>query len=141
MNISARTHYATVALAELAIRREEGEPVSLAEIANKHSIPGPFLTQIFRTLRSAGWVRSVRGAGGGYRLCVAPETVTVLDIAEKMGCGEVPPTADPNASACSRQVAQLWTRADEAARETLRGQTLADVLETIRDGDAAMYFI
>lgn len=141
MNISARTHYATVALAELAIRREHGEPVSLSDIASKHSIPGPFLTQIFRTLRSAGWVRSVRGAGGGYRLSVAPETVTVLDIAEQMGCGEMPPAADADASACSRHIAQLWNRADRAARETLRAQTLADVLETIRDGDAAMYFI
>ena len=63
-------------------------PVAIREIADRHGVPGPFLVQILRTLRTAGWVQSVRGSQGGYRLSVDPAKITLLDIAEAVGCQE-----------------------------------------------------
>ena len=60
MVISARVHYACLALTELATRGADSAPVAAAEITLRHGIPGPFLVQILRTLRAAGWVESIR---------------------------------------------------------------------------------
>ncbi len=72
MMISARVHYACLAMLELAMRQDDPAPVAIREIADRHGVPGPFLVQILRTLRAAGWVQSVRGSQGGYRLSVDP---------------------------------------------------------------------
>ena len=88
MVISARVHYACVAMLELAIQNDEGSPVAIREITDRHGVPGPFLVQILRSLRALGWVQSIRGSQGGYRLSVDPATITLLDIAEAIGSQE-----------------------------------------------------
>src|SRR5262249_15030047 len=50
------------------------------EIASRQHIPGPFLDQILASLKGAGIVRSVRGAGGGYNLARPPERISVGDV-------------------------------------------------------------
>jgi Rrf2 family iron-sulfur cluster assembly transcriptional regulator len=79
MKLSTKGRYAMVALADLALAREE-ERVSLAEIARRQDISLPYLEQLFVKLRRAGLVESVRGPGGGYRLARPPETIRVSDI-------------------------------------------------------------
>jgi Rrf2 family iron-sulfur cluster assembly transcriptional regulator len=79
MKLSTKGRYAMVALADLALAREE-ERVSLAEIARRQDISLPYLEQLFVKLRRAGLVESVRGPGGGYRLARAPETIRVSDV-------------------------------------------------------------
>ena len=86
MMISARVHYACLAMLELAMRQDDPAPVAIREIADRHGVPAPFLVQILRTLRTAGWVQSIRGSQGGYRLSVDPSKITLLDIAEAVGC-------------------------------------------------------
>ena len=79
MRLSTKGRYAMVALADLALAREE-ERVSLAEIARRQDLSLPYLEQLFVKLRRAGLVASVRGPGGGYRLARAPETIRVSDV-------------------------------------------------------------
>jgi Rrf2 family iron-sulfur cluster assembly transcriptional regulator len=79
MKLSTKGRYAMVALADLALAREE-ERVSLAEISRRQDISLPYLEQLFVKLRRAGLVESVRGPGGGYRLARPPETIRVSDI-------------------------------------------------------------
>ena len=47
-------------------------PVRLADVADKHAIPGRFLVQILLQLKNAGLVASTRGAAGGYQLARPP---------------------------------------------------------------------
>ena len=70
MVISARVHYACVAMLELAIQSDEGSPVAIREIADRHGIPGPFLVQILRSLRALGWVQAFEAVAEvtAYRL-------------------------------------------------------------------------
>jgi Rrf2 family iron-sulfur cluster assembly transcriptional regulator len=79
MKLSTKGRYAMVALADLALAREE-ERVSLAEISRRQDISLPYLEQLFVKLRRARLVESVRGPGGGYRLARPPETIRVSDI-------------------------------------------------------------
>jgi Rrf2 family protein len=79
MWISKRTDYATRAVLALALEAGE-EAVKLEDLAQRTEVPASVLEQVMPTLRSAGIVRSERGAHGGYRLNKAPAEITVERI-------------------------------------------------------------
>lgn len=141
MVISARVHYACLAMLELALRSEDGAPVAIREITDRHGVPGPFLVQIFRTLRTAGWVQSIRGSQGGYRLSVDPAQITLLDIAEAVGCQEAGSRADGEATRADEMLQEFWDDAAEASRKILHRARLSDLVERARHGDATMFYI
>lgn len=141
MMISARVHYACLAMIELAIRQDDPSPVAIREISDRHGVPGPFLVQIFRTLRTAGWVQSVRGSQGGYRLSVDPTKVTLLEIAEAVGCQEAGGRNEANPSAADKLLQGFWDQAASASRRVLARARLSDLVERCRHGDEAMFYI
>lgn len=140
MVISARVHYASLALLELAIRNDGGL-VTVREMSDRHGIPGPFLVQILRTLRTAGWVQSIRGAQGGYRLAVDPASITLLDIAEAVGCQESGCHTDTKGTPADDLLLEFWDDAAEASRRVLSQAKLSDLVERCRHGDAMMFYI
>ncbi len=79
MNISVKSEYALQAIFDLACRNS-GEPVKIAEIARRQSIPQKFLELILASLKQGGFVESRRGAEGGYLLAKSPESITVGDV-------------------------------------------------------------
>lgn len=141
MVISARVHYACLAMLELAIRRDDPAPVAIREISDRHGVPAPFLTQILRTLRGAGWVQSIRGSNGGYRLSIDPATITLLDIAEAVGCQEAGCHTDGKATPADRLLQESWEQAADASRSVLSQVRLTDLVERCRHGEAAMFYI
>ncbi|MGB7344403.1 MAG: Rrf2 family transcriptional regulator [Pirellulaceae bacterium] len=141
MVISARVHYACLAMLELAVRVDDESPVAVREITDRHGVPGPFLVQILRTLRSVGWVQSIRGSQGGYRLSVDPKQITLLDIAEAVGCQESGCQSGTKSTKASELLQQSWEAAAEASRGVLTSVTLGDLVERSRHGDAAMFYI
>ena len=141
MTISARVHYACLAMIELAIRQDDPSPVAIREISDRHGVPGPFLVQIFRTLRTRGWVQSVRGSQGGYRLSVDATKVTLLDIAEAVGCQEVGGRGEANPSGADKLLQGFWDQAAAASRRVLARARLSDLVERCRHGDEAMFYI
>ena len=140
MVISARIHYACLAMLELAVR-DDGTPVRVREITDRHGIPGPFLVQIFRTLKSAGWVQSTRGSQGGYRIAVDPTSVTLLDIAEAIGCQESVANTDTKGTPADDMLQEYWDEAAEATRRVLGQARLSDLVERCKHGDAVMFYI
>ncbi len=77
---NSKLRYALCAAADLATQPHENACQS-REIAARQEIPGPYLDQILASLKSAGIVRSVRGAGGGYALARPADRITIGDIA------------------------------------------------------------
>ena len=114
--ISARVHYATQALIELAIRRDDTSPVTIRDITDRHGVPGPFLTQILRTLRSVGWVKSIRGSQGGYRLAIPPSEITLLDIAQAVGGCEDSLPCESDSSTSGETLQSVWSAASDASK-------------------------
>ena len=141
MSISARVHYAALAMLELALRGDASAPVAVREITDRHGIPGPFLVQILRTLRAAGWVQSVRGSQGGYRLVISPEQISLLDIAEAVGCQDAGCQTEAHATAADEMLQEFWDEAAEASRHVLARARLSDLVERCRHGDATMFYI
>ena len=79
MKLSTKGRYAVMAMVDLAAT-SEGQPIALADIAERQEISLSYLEQLFAKLRRGGLVRSVRGPGGGYRLARTPEETRVSDV-------------------------------------------------------------
>jgi len=79
MTISVKGEYALQAIFDLASQRP-GEPVRIADIAQRQSIPQKFLELILASLKQGGFVESRRGAEGGYLLARAPEAITIGEV-------------------------------------------------------------
>jgi Rrf2 family protein len=77
--ISKKTKYALKALGYLA-EHSTGEPILIAELAEKENIPKKFLEAILVALRKGGILVSRIGKGGGYLLAVPPAEITVSQV-------------------------------------------------------------
>lgn len=76
MAVSSKCYYALRAIYALAESRGP-EPTRIADIAEREQIPIRFLEVILGQLKGGGFVRSKRGAEGGYFLAKEPEEITV----------------------------------------------------------------
>ncbi len=79
MKLSTKGRYAVMAMVDLACH-SSGNPVALADIAQRQEISLSYLEQLFGKLRKGGLVKSVRGPGGGYLLSRPPAQMRVSDI-------------------------------------------------------------
>lgn len=79
MKLSTKGRYAVTAMTDLAAH-SDGNPVALADIAQRQEISLSYLEQLFGKLRKGGLVKSVRGPGGGYRLTNTAAQTRIADI-------------------------------------------------------------
>lgn len=77
--LSMKTQYAFKALMYLA-QNDSGEPVLIAEIAEKKNIPLKFLENILLELKKAGILSSKKGKGGGYFFNQPPSDVRLAKV-------------------------------------------------------------
>jgi Rrf2 family protein len=71
--------YGLKAMAHLA-GMPKGQPALVADIAATNSIPKKFLDAILGELRTAGFVHSKKGRGGGYVLARPPQDIRVGEV-------------------------------------------------------------
>ncbi len=83
MKISTRVRYGMRLMLELALHDNQG-PIFLKDIARKQDISEKYLSQIIIPLRTAGLVKSFRGAHGGYELQREPEAITLRQVMEAL---------------------------------------------------------
>ena len=83
MKLSRKSEYACLALIELARNYGKGY-VRTADISARKSIPRKYLEQILLILKGRGYVRSARGAEGGYKLSKEPAEVTLAEVLRLM---------------------------------------------------------
>ena len=132
MWISKRTDYATRAVLALALE-ESGRVVRLEELAQRTAVPPSVLEQVMPILRTAGIVRSERGARGGYRLNRPPAEVTLERIV-RLFQGQLAPIgcatrSHPEACAMSVECSLrfVWEDVRDATIKTLSATTFADL--------------
>lgn len=133
MKISTKGRYALRLMIDLA--RQPGDtPVSLKDVAVRQEISLKYLEQIVGILSKAGFLRSVRGPQGGYRLAREPEKFTVGEIL-RLTEGNLAPVAcleDPE-NRCERcdqcGTVDFWTGLYAAINQYINQFTLADLVE------------
>ena len=130
VELSCKSEYALLALLELSLHYDKGEPLQIRQIAAQQNIPDRYLEQLLATLRRAGFVKSQRGAKGGYLLAQAPWSVALLDVVNCIEGLENKDNASDAVLTTERQVVRgLWQKVQEAAREVLSAHTLQDLVE------------
>ena len=131
MQISTKGRYALRLMLDLAVHNT-GELVKIKDISARETISEKYLEQIISSLKKAGYVKSLRGAQGGYMLAREPQTYTVGSIL-RLTEGRMKPVAcledEPNQ--CSRAgecvTLHLWKMLDEAIEGVLDKVTLQDL--------------
>ena len=80
--LTKKTGYALVAMTHLA--RRDGGVTSARDIAAWVGAPTPLLMNVLKALAAGGFVESIRGARGGYRLARPLEQINLADVVETL---------------------------------------------------------
>jgi Rrf2 family iron-sulfur cluster assembly transcriptional regulator len=132
VKLSTKGRYAVMAMVDLA-SNSKGQPVALADIAERQEISLSYLEQLFAKLRKGGLVKSVRGPGGGYLLAYPLEESRISDIilavdepirATRCAPGS-PAGCRTNKSRCLTH--DLWEELGNQIHLYLSSVTLADI--------------
>lgn len=134
--LNSKTDYALRALLDLAMSASR-EPTQSRDIAHRQSVPAAYLNQLLVSLRRAGLVRSVRGAGGGYVLGKEPGRMTVAEVYDVLQGNDEPARGAGDQSATSVAVTLLHSRLCRAARAEMERTTLRDLLNEVERLDEA----
>ena len=132
MKISTKGRYALRLMLDIAAH-DSGEPVRIKEIASRQEISAKYLEQIVAILSKAGYVKSIRGPQGGYRLTRKPEEYSLGDIL-RLTEGSLAPVEclEGETNQCTRAgdciTLLFWKKLDKAIREVTEGYTLEDLL-------------
>ena len=139
MKLSVRGEYALRALLVLA-QNYSDEVVRIQTISDQQNIPKKFLEQILNDLKSLGVVESKRGAGGGYRLALPPQSITLASVIRYV-TGALAPVSCvsdrfyerctcPDEARCP--IREVMKEAREAVVSIMERVTLADLCERSR---------
>ena len=166
MRISTRGRYAVRVMLDLALYGQ-GEYVKARQIAKRQGISEKYLEQIIAVLNKAGFVRSVRGAQGGYCLAGSPEDYTVGqilrltegtlspapcldDCADESGCADGGDAGTSGAGpvfcagpvSCARkpfcEAADVWKQVAEAVSSVVDHVTIADLVRKHHENASKM---
>lgn len=84
MKLSTKSEYACLALIHLSENYYKNDFIKIEEISKRKKIPKKYLEQILLLLKGAGYLRSKRGAEGGYKLFKHPNKISVAKIIRLM---------------------------------------------------------
>lgn len=125
-----------------ALAQVPDEAISGSQLAEHFALPAAYLSKQLALLVRAGLLSATTGPKGGFRLSRAAESITLLDVVEavdgsrdpylcreirQQGRGAAPP------GECKERciLAQKMAEAHEAWRESLRGVTVASLVDTL----------
>lgn len=130
MKLTTKGRYAVTAMMDLALHAKLG-CVSLVDVAERQNISLAYLEQLFRSLRQAGLVNSVRGAKGGYMLAKEVKSISLADILVaadeqiNLACG---------GSSCGEETPclthGLWTNLSQQFYDFLDSKNLYDLVKS-----------
>ncbi|MBM6725955.1 RrF2 family transcriptional regulator [Megamonas funiformis] len=132
MKISTKGRYALRLMLDIALN-DAKTPVRIKDIAERQQISDKYLEQIVSSLNKAGFVKSLRGPQGGYRLTKKPEEYTVGMILRLIE-GSLAPVAclDDDINNCTRAdrcpTLILWEKLYDAISKVVDNITLADLI-------------
>ena len=144
MKLSTRTRYAVRAMIELA-QNDSNRPLQLKIIAERQDISIKYLEQLMAVLRTAGFVRSVRGSKGGYVLAKAPDQIKLNEVVHQLEgpvttveCVEDQDSCKRSADCAARY---LWVQVEQAIEKVLKSITLQDLVDKANGGKKLDYQI
>ena len=135
--ISQKLYYTCRVLIQLQHAHKQGRLMSADDIAKKELIPTAFLGQILHELRKQNIIQSRRGKDGGYKINENLASITLLDIAQALGCVQAYVPAE-NLGASSSITQAIWADLEKEWQAKLASITIKQLSES---GDTPLYYI
>jgi Rrf2 family cysteine metabolism transcriptional repressor len=135
LKISTKGRYGLTMMMELARRNGDG-PTSLKSIAEKYQLSEHYLEQLIGPLRNAGFVKSIRGAYGGYILAISPELISAGEIIRVL---EGPISVVDFSDEDDPAKRDLWVRIRNSIADVLDSTTLESLIQFKDDGQQGHY--
>lgn len=142
MLISTKGRYALRVLVDMAEQQGDGY-LPLKEIAARQAISEKYLEAIVKLLVKGSIVTGLRGKGGGYRLNLPPEQLTVwqvLSLTEDslatVACLEPCAPVCPRAESC--RTYPMWKGLNEQIHDYLSQITIAGLMCQPQDGSTLL---
>ncbi len=145
MKISTKGRYALRLMLDLAMNNN-GEFISIKSVADRQEISGKYLEQIISILSRSGFVKSVRGPQGGYKLAKEPSEYTVGMILRLTEGSLAPVTClEDDVNQCSRaafcSTLAVWKKLNNAINDVVDNITLEDLAAMARSNIGNDYCI
>lgn len=130
MKLTSYTNYALRTLQIAALRNPA--LLRVDDVVRVHGMARPHITKIVHDLGRAGYLQTVRGRGGGFRLGRPPEKIVVGDVVRLTeGTLDVVECFNPNTNTCPLIGICKLSRAIQAATQAfmavLDALTIADI--------------
>ncbi len=143
MKLSTRTRYGIRAILELVSGR--GKPLQIKTIAHRQDISVKYLEQLMAILKSAGFVRSIRGSKGGYILAKPANQIKLSDVFNALEGPVAAVECLENEYYCARAAdcltRQVWAEVQQAITNVLQSVTLQDLVDRAKDKRTSNYQI
>ena len=83
MKLTTKSEYSILALIYI-VRHERKEFIKIEEISAEYDIPHKYLEQLLLILKQSRYLKTKRGASGGYRLAMQPTKISIAQIIRLM---------------------------------------------------------
>jgi len=90
VKLTTKSEYLILALIYMARNKNE-KFIKIEQICSKYDIPRKYLELLFSILKQARYIRTKRGASGGYMLAKPPSKISLAEIIRLMD-GALAPT-------------------------------------------------
>lgn len=132
MKVSTKGRYALRIMIDLALNND-GSYISLKDIAMRQGISFKYLEQIMSLLNKAGYLETLRGNNGGYRLSRKPSEYNVGEIL-RVTEGELAPIYCLTENGhCDRMINcptySFWKGLDDVINNYVNSKTLEDLIK------------
>lgn len=141
MKISTRGRYGLKAMVDLAANSTEN-CITLKSIASRQGLSENYLEQLITPIKRAGFVKSTRGAQGGYKLSKDPTEISVGDILKVLEGSLYPVDCISNSElavtcnqgSCYNCVTKpVWEKIYNTLNDVLESITLQDLVNDYND--------
>ena len=139
MKISTKGRYGVRILADIAAH-QNGAPRLIREISESQKLSQKYVSRLVLALKKGGFIKSIRGARGGYILAKNPNDMNLLEVLEAMEgpislakCVLNPKKCKESAHCVTRNV---WCALNGRVRESFAAIKMAEVL---RGGDNSAF--
>lgn len=136
MKFSAQEEFGLRCLISIAREGEEGF-LTILQISEREGLSGSHVAKLLSILRKHGFVKSVRGQQGGYRMARPPQAILVRDVLEALGgrlydsgfCLRHAGLGDSCVHETDCTLRPLWGTVQNAVDRVIAMITLQDLLE------------
>jgi Rrf2 family protein len=131
LKLTKKADYGLIALRHLAMTLRQEDSSSAKQIADLYGVPLPLLSKVLQKLARSGFLESLQGTNGGYRLAKPSNEISVLEVIHTIDGPVILTSCFPDDGDCDHSsnctVREPLRKVHEAISNLLNRITIADI--------------